>query len=76
MAELISTMAQVPLTNGCTVTWEAIDPTDGSPVSGVIVRDATLYGYRLDGNSDAGPTEEAVPLWLPLPNVADGAVNA
>lgn len=67
MAELISTMAQVQLTNGCTVSWEAIDPATGAPVDGVIIRDAVLYGYDLtDIPPDQAPP--VAPLWVPLPD--------
>lgn len=72
MAELISTMAQVQLTNGCKVSWEAIDPDTGAPVDGVIIRDAVLYGYDL---TDTPPpaTVDQTPLFVPLPNESLGS---
>ena len=64
--ELISTMAQVPLTYGCTVSWEAIDPTTGATITGVVIRDATLYGYPLGGSSVPAVSEVA-PAFVPIP---------
>lgn len=59
-------MAQVPLTSGCTVSWEAIDPTDGSIVTGVVIRDATLYGYPLNGSS-VPAVSQVPPAFVPIP---------
>lgn len=66
MTELISTMAQVPLTNGCVVKWEAIDPASGAPVSDVVIQNATLYGYDSTDVSGAGPQEALPPLFVPI----------
>ena len=56
-------MAQVPLTYGCTVSWEAIDPTTGATITGVVIRDATLYGNPLPPR-DAGPIAPVGPYML------------
>ncbi len=66
MTELISTMAQVPLQNGATARWEAIDPATGNAVSGVLIHAATLYGYDT-ASFDRGQTGEKLPpLFVPI----------
>lgn len=74
MAELLSTMAQVPLDVGCRIVFEAIDPDTGAPVTGVVIQNANIYGYNLTPGAGSGqaPADE-VPLWLPIPlEGADG----
>jgi hypothetical protein len=47
------------------IQWNAVDPTDGSEVSGVVVSNATML-VTLVGST----TVEALavsPLWIPLP---------
>lgn len=69
MAEpLIATMAPgLPLIAGCQVAWEAIDPTTGNAVSGVVVVDPTLYGLDLTDYTEAATLSEETPLFIPLP---------
>lgn len=50
MAELLATMPVLPLTPGCVVRFEAIDPTTGVPVSGVTVSLATIFATDLTGD--------------------------
>lgn len=68
MAELISTMAQVPLVNGCSAVFEAIDPATGSTVAGVVVTNPVVYGYNLtDLGADESPTIlPAAPIFIPV----------
>ncbi len=66
MTELISTMAQVPLQNGATARWEAIDPSGGNPVAGVIIHDATLYGYDTASFDRGQGAEKLPPLFVPI----------
>lgn len=42
------------LPDGYTVTWAAIDPTDGSDVSGVVVSDVSIFGTALGAGSGQG----------------------
>ena len=56
-------LAQLPeltLDAGCTVTFEALSPTTGATVSGVVISSATLYGVNETGDQtpalpDPGP---------------------
>ena len=65
--QLLSTMPVIPLNFGCRVVWEAIDPGTGAHVTGVVIKNATLYGYDLS----TGPAPEfsppVAPGWVPLP---------
>lgn len=65
-ADLIAPMAVLPLTLGCTVVAEALDPASFTPVSGVVIGPFTIYA--IDTGKDAGTASELVaPLWVPLP---------
>lgn len=45
-------MPALPLTVGCTVSFEAINPTTGAAVSGVNISLATIYGVDATEASD------------------------
>lgn len=64
MAELLSTMAQVTLGPGYQITFEAIDPVSGAPVTGVVVSNIGIGAEDLSGTS--GPLDDTFPLLLPL----------
>lgn len=67
-AELTSTMAQVPLTYGCTLVFEAIDPTTGNPVPDVTITNPVIYGHDLMPSPGAEQTLTTTvePLYLPV----------
>lgn len=67
MAELLSTMAQVVLGPGFQITFEAIDPTSGAPVTGVVVSNIGIGADDL--SAQIGTAQDTFPLLLPL---ADG----
>lgn len=69
MTQLQSTMASLPLTDGCRAVFEAINPSTGATVAGVKIINPAIYGIDLSGNERAvGSGLEAVtPLWLPEP---------
>jgi hypothetical protein len=52
-------MPVLPLSSDCIVSFEAIDPTSGVPVSGVTVSLATIYAVDVEGDGaslgDSGP---------------------
>lgn len=54
MAELLSGMPVLPLTKSCQVKFEAIDPSTGAAVSGVLISDAVIYA------TDSAPDEVTV----------------
>ena len=61
MAELLSTMAQVELDTGMQITFEAIDPTSGAPVTGVIVSNIAIGADDLSG-ALASSIVQGIPL--------------
>ena len=65
-AELLSTMAQVELTVGCRIVFEAIDPTSGAAISGVKIVNPTVYGVDLSP-SNAGEVPSGPLLLVPGP---------
>lgn len=77
--EMQSTMAQLPLTYGCTAVFEAIDQATGLPVAGVKITDPVVYGYNLTTDEPEEPTIVDVgPAFLPLPvtpPAADGSAT-
>lgn len=75
MAELISTLAELPLDAGCTITAEAIDPNTGAVVGGVMVSAFAIYAYQ-PSDADHAEFERATPLWLPLPTEPPSGVAA
>jgi hypothetical protein len=56
-------MAQVTLGPGYQIVFEAIDPTDGSPVSGVVVSNIAIGAA--DGSAGAGSAVDILPLLVP-----------
>lgn len=56
-------MAQVTLGPGYQIVFEAIDPTDGSPVSGVVVSNIAIGAA--DGSGSTGGTLDLTPYLLP-----------
>lgn len=72
MGEQIAPLPRATLVNGMTIAFEAIDPSTGAAVSGVVVSDVAIYANAADPG-DAQPTAvevtlpDASPLWTPLP---------
>jgi len=62
-------MPVLPLTPGCTVQFEAINPTTGAPVNGVTVSKAVIYAEdqvdTIPASIDTGPF-----MYVPGPNSA------
>ena len=58
-------MAEVPLTFGCKVIWQALDPVTDAPVAGVIIENATLYGYDLSPGVGSTTLTDITPLLTP-----------
>ena len=69
MSQLQAGLVQVPLTPGCQVVWEAINPTTGAQVAGVTVTNPTVYGRDLTAGAEQGASTiaDVEPLFLPLP---------
>jgi hypothetical protein len=68
MAELISTMSQIALTNGCVIKFEAIDPTTGAAITGVKIKNPVVYGFNLLGTEDdtAPKLPDVAPIFVPI----------
>lgn len=71
--EQVNPLARCTLIAGMTMAFEAISPTDGSMVGGVVIDTAAIFGD--DGapepatvSSPTRPTEAPEPLWTPVPN--------
>lgn len=72
--EQVAPLARATLIAGMTIAFEAISPTDGSMVGGVVIDVAAIYGD--DGIPEpatvggaAPTTDQTAPLWAPVPNV-------
>jgi hypothetical protein len=63
VAELQSSMPVLPLTVGCRVQFEAIDPTSGATVANVTVSRAVIYAT--DRGLDLSLLDDPVPLYTP-----------
>jgi hypothetical protein len=46
-AQLVAAMPLLTLDAGCTVTFEAIDPTNGATVDGAAITQATIYAMNV-----------------------------
>lgn len=67
MGQLQSTMASLPLIYNYTAVFEAIDPTTGAPVTGVVITNPSVYGIDLSGDDENGPTQAVLPaMFQPL----------
>jgi hypothetical protein len=55
------------LPDGYIVEWLAIDPTDGSAVSGVIVSDVSIFGRALGGGTESGQNLAGPYMLVPGP---------
>lgn len=64
---VLASLPEVTLDNGCTVTFEALDPTTGATITGVVVSNGALYGVNVTDDS-AGALPEVGP---PSYTVAD-----
>jgi hypothetical protein len=64
MTELLSTMAEVTLGPSYKVIFEAIDPTSGAAVTGVVVSNIAIAAEDLTGRAAAG-SGDVFPLLLP-----------
>lgn len=56
-------MPELTVPGGSTIQLEAIDPTTGAQVSGVVVTTLTIFGK--DVSADTGQLEDVVPLYSP-----------
>lgn len=60
-------MAEATLPNGATIVFEAIDPTTGAAVTGVVVSHVAILAETVDtGLGGKVALEDAVPLWQPI----------
>jgi hypothetical protein len=68
MADQIGPMPVLTLSNGAQVMFEAIDPTDGTPVSGVEITAAMISGIDLTvpDESESPPVANTA-IFLPGP---------
>jgi hypothetical protein len=72
VAELIAPLARTTLINGMQIKFEAIDPSTGAAVAGVVVSNVAIYADADDG-TELGSSTTVVdltaeePLWAPLP---------
>ena len=72
-SQLISTMGTPLLTYNALAVFEAIDPTDGSTVTGVTVTNPVVAGVNLSGTGaepDTGP--DYSPLFEPIVETPGG----
>lgn len=60
MTELLSGMPVLPLTANMTVRFEAVSPTTGLPVAGVLVSNAVLYAT--DAHAENEPLGDIGPM--------------
>jgi hypothetical protein len=72
VAELIAPLPRLTLVSGMVIAFEAIDPTTGAAVGGVVVSDAAIYADAADLEDDAAGTiavtvPDVAPTWAPLP---------
>lgn len=68
MAELMSTLAQLTLANGMSITFEAISPTTGAAITGVKVSNVAVYCAVPDAEASVpGIPEPEAPLFIPIP---------
>jgi len=68
--KLTASMAEsLDLTQPYTIRFAALNPTDGSPQSGVVISAAQIHAANISGASNqqltVGPP--TTPLWLPIP---------
>lgn len=67
MAELLSTLAEATLNGGMSIVFEAIDPTTGAVVTGVVVSQVAVLAETVDAGLDGQvPLDDAEPLWQPI----------
>lgn len=61
----ISLPQDCQLSSGYTVSFEALDPTDGATVTGVVISDAVIFGTPLGtGSLAAGPFQVVNPVLI------------
>lgn len=56
-------MPELTVPGGSTIQFEAIDPTTGAQVAGVVVTTLTIFGK--DVSADTAGLEDVVPLYSP-----------
>jgi hypothetical protein len=61
--ELFVGMPQVELTGGAILKLEAIDPTTGAAVGGVVAKDMVIYGNQ-GAAADEGPDEPLKEIYV------------
>lgn len=64
--ELLSTLAEVTLSPGFEIVFEAIDATTGLPVTGVTISNAAVYGDVPEAAPGPATFDDTVPLYTPL----------
>lgn len=63
---LQANLPEVTLDAGCTVTFEALDPSSGATITGVVVSNAALYGLNVTDDGSGEPLEALPPLYVSL----------
>lgn len=56
----------VTLDAGCTVTFEALSPTTGATITGVVVSNAALYGVNVTADDVTAGVEALPPLYVSI----------
>jgi hypothetical protein len=64
--ELLSTMAELTLAPGMTITFEAIDPATGLSVAGVVINNGTVTGEVPEAAPLPVDLTDTPPLYTPL----------
>jgi len=62
-SELFVGMPQVELTGGAILKLEALDPTTGAAVAGVVAKDMVIYG-NVGRGADEGPDEPLKEIYV------------
>ena len=57
-------MPQVELTGGAILRLEAIDPTTGAAVGGVVAKNMVIYASEGSGAGDTGPPEPLKEIYV------------
>lgn len=67
--QLKAPMPVMTLDAGCTVAWEAIDPSTGAAVTGVAITQGTVRAVNFAPNltGETPPEEDVLPYFVPIP---------
>lgn len=59
-------MAEATLIGGMSIVLEAIDPTTGAAVSGVVLTNVAIYCETASGDLVSLPLDDTEPLFIPI----------